>query len=151
MKKILFLGIIGLMALSLSAQEFVDLGLSSGTKWKDKNESDLFNYNAALVEFGGSLPTYAQFEELKESCTWEWNGKGFKVTGPNGNSIFLPTTSIRDCNGDLLDSSLGSYAGSYWSSSSLGTERAWILGFGATGGNLGEAERCSWRAVRLIK
>ena len=67
MKKILFLGIIGLMALSLSAQEFVDLGLSSGTKWKDKNESDLFNYNAALVEFGGSLPTYAQFEELKES------------------------------------------------------------------------------------
>lgn len=42
------------MVLGVFAQELVDLGLPIGTKWKDKNESDLFNYNMALVEFGGN-------------------------------------------------------------------------------------------------
>lgn len=147
MKKILFLSTLCFMALSVFAQEFVDLGLPSGTKWKLKNESDLSNYNAALVEFGNSFPTYAQFEELKENCTWEWQDSGFKVTGPNGNSIFLPTVSTRDCNGDWLDSLFGSY----WTSSSLGPERAWVLGLTAAGGAMGEADRCRWCAVRLVQ
>ncbi len=147
MKKLFFLGTLCFMALSVCAQEFVDLGLPSGTKWKSVNESDLSNYNAALVEFNDNLPTYAQFEELKEKCTWEWKESGFKVTGPNGNSIFLPTTSTQDCSGDWLDSSLGSY----WTSSSFGQERAWVLGLTAAGGVMGEADRCSWRAVRLVQ
>ena len=39
-------------------------------------------------------PTRAEAEELMEKCTWEWTTvndvTGFQVTGPNGNSIFLP-------------------------------------------------------------
>ena len=151
MKKIYFVGILCLMVLTIDAQEFVDLGLPSGTKWKDMNEIELYNFNAALVEFSGSLPTFEQFEELKDSCKWEWTGNGYKVTGVNGNSIFLPTTSIRNCNGDWLDSVVGLYAGSYWSASSLGTRQAWILGFTTTGGTMGKAERCSYRAVRLVQ
>ena len=40
------------------------------------------------------MPTYDEFNELKTKCTWIWVAQrgvnGYKVTGPNGNSIFLP-------------------------------------------------------------
>ncbi|MCH5222833.1 MAG: fibronectin type III domain-containing protein [Muribaculaceae bacterium] len=46
-----------------------------------------------------TLPTAADWEELFNSCKLEWtsdNGvEGFKVTGPNGNSIFLPAAGSR--------------------------------------------------------
>ena len=54
--------------------------------------------DAANVNWGGlwRTPTYEELEELRTLCTWEQvnqNGRyGFTVTGPNGNSIFLPTT-----------------------------------------------------------
>ena len=54
------------------------------------------SYDAARANWGGTwrLPTRAELEELKNKCTWRWttqNGvKGYKVTGPNGNSIFFP-------------------------------------------------------------
>ena len=75
--------------------------------------------DVAHVKWGGSwrMPTKAEQDELRENCIWTWttqNGVGVcKVTGPNGNSIFLPEAGSRD------DSPL-SYAGSYgyyWSSS----------------------------------
>lgn len=42
------------------------------------------------------MPTKLQFEELLNNCHWEW-GKyndtfGYRITGANGNSIFLPAT-----------------------------------------------------------
>ena len=78
-------------------------------------------YDAATANWGGSwrMPTYGEIEELKERCSWSWtsvNGvKGYRVTGPNGNSIFLPAAGFR------LNSSL-SLAGSrgyYWSATPL--------------------------------
>lgn len=74
---------------------------------------------AAAANLGGSwrMATYAEWDELKTKCTWTWttqNGvNGRLVTGPNGNSIFLPAAGYR--NGTSLY-----YAGSlgyYWSSS----------------------------------
>lgn len=56
------------------------------------------NYDAAHAMWGGKwhMPTYYDFQELNEQCTWEKasvNGiNGYKVTGPSGNSIFLPFT-----------------------------------------------------------
>lgn len=49
---------------------------------------------------GWSMPTKEQCQELINKCTWEWisyNGsvKGYKVTGPNGNRIFLPAAGYR--------------------------------------------------------
>ena len=45
------------------------------------------------------MPTRAEFKELIDNCTWEWTTKGghngYKVTGPNGNSIFLPAAGFR--------------------------------------------------------
>ena len=35
------------------------------------------------------MPTPAEFEELSCRCDWELVDDGYKITGPNGNSIFL--------------------------------------------------------------
>ena len=53
-------------------------------------------FDAARVNLGGSwkMPTAGDFAELNQKCTWEWTKindvLGYKVTGENGNSIFLP-------------------------------------------------------------
>ncbi len=43
---------------------------------------------------GWSIPTYEQWWELRNKCTWTWETiddmPGYRVTGTNGNSIFLP-------------------------------------------------------------
>lgn len=64
------------------------------------------------------MPTYAEFTELNNKCTWTWstqNGvNGYKVTSKsNGNSIFLPVVGYR-CDSLLHDAINYGY---YWSSS----------------------------------
>ena len=77
-------------------------------------------YDAATANWGGNwrMPTNAEFNELRSKCTWDWttqNGKrGYRVTGPNGNSIFLPAAGCRI--GDSLHYAAGSYDGHYCSS-----------------------------------
>lgn len=87
-----------------------------------KTELDLED-DAAYVNWGASwrLPTTEQQQELVENCTWTitiLNGVyGRLFTGPNGNTIFLPTpgeyvynTSLESC--WLKDAG---EAGYYWS------------------------------------
>ena len=75
--------------------------------------------DVANVLWGGDwrMPTLSEVNELKEHCTWEWtsvNGvDGYKVTGKNGNSIFLPAAGYRT--GDQFVG-VGS-GGYYWTSS----------------------------------
>ena len=75
--------------------------------------------DAATVNWGGTwrMPTDAEWTELRTECTWTWttqNGvNGRLVTGPNGNSIFLPAAGYR-YNTGLNDA--GSFGG-FWSSS----------------------------------
>ena len=51
------------------------------------------------------MPTYDELLELMSQCSWaneKYKGvPGMRVTGPNGNSIFLP-----ECGGYVLDESL---------------------------------------------
>jgi hypothetical protein len=89
------------------------------------------NCDVAHVKWGGSwrMPTKEEFDELREKCNWKWTGSGYEVTGPNGNSIYLPATGYRGgetLNGDGLD-------GSYWSSTpvSESTHGAYCLRFGS--------------------
>ena len=57
--------------------------------------------DAAAANWGGNwrMPTFQEWYELMTECTWEsttLNGvKGKLVTGPNGNSIFLPIGGCR--------------------------------------------------------
>lgn len=75
-------------------------------------------YDAATANWGGDwrMPTWAEQKELLNNCTWEWttlNGVyGRRVTGPNGNSIFLPAAGYRYGSSSYY---VGSDGG-YWSS-----------------------------------
>ncbi len=75
--------------------------------------------DAATMNWGGTwrMPTTAEQQELIDNCKWNWttqNGvNGYKVVGPNGNSIFLSAAGY--INEGTLDNA-GSY-GYYWSSS----------------------------------
>ncbi len=126
---------------------YVDLGLPSGTLWKDQNEAGgFYSYDQAVAKFGSSLPTKEQLEELKDSCRWTWNGNGYKVEGPSGESIVLPAAGYRDWDGCYV----GSY-GRYWSSTPNGSENARYLYFdsGRVGMN-SDYRRCGL-SVRLVR
>ena len=127
---------------SLAAQGFVDLGLPSGTLWKNRNEKgtytiDLaltkvtaeelkktnnqysyegfFTYEEAVTIYSSNLPTKEQYDELISDCKWQWTRNGYEVTGPNGAKIFFPAAGNRPsyC---LFDMGVSTY-GIYWSSS----------------------------------
>lgn len=90
-------------------------------------------YDAATANWGGNwrMPTKDEIIELRKNCTWEWtslNGvNGKRVTGPNGNSIFLPAAGSRFNNELAGDGSFGYYWGS--TPSSDDTHYAYILYF----------------------
>lgn len=56
--------------------------------------------DAARLNWGSGwrMPTKLEMEELCNNCTWEWvtyhGVNGHKVTGPNGNHIFLPAAGF---------------------------------------------------------
>lgn len=60
------------------------------------------------------LPTISEWKELFDKCKWEWGSllalNGYKVTGPNGNFIFLPAAGMRI--GEKV--SLFNEFGEYW-------------------------------------
>ena len=76
------------------------------------------SYDAATANWGKEwrMPTRDEVKELIEKGIWTWqylNGvKGYKVTGPSGNSIFLPPAGYR---GWDWSEDVGSDGG-YWSS-----------------------------------
>ena len=83
--------------------------------------------DAATANWGGAwrMPTGEEYYELRHNCTWELttqNGvNGYKVTGTNGNSIFLPAAGGRY----LSDLSYAGRNGYYWSSL-LGTDAPFL-------------------------
>ncbi|MBR5777591.1 MAG: zinc-ribbon domain-containing protein [Bacteroidales bacterium] len=76
------------------------------------------NYDVVTANLGNGwrMPTEEEMKELETKCTWVWETKnginGYKIIGPNGNSIFLPAAGYKlstECN------YAGEY-GLYWSS-----------------------------------
>lgn len=78
-------------------------------------------YDTATLHWGGTwrIPTVEEMQELIENCKWHFISKeeefckGFQVTGPNGNSIFLPAAGCR--HERVSQNSVGE-AGNYWTS-----------------------------------
>ena len=94
-------------------------------------------YDVARAQWGGNwrLPTKGEMQELKDSCTWSWTTykgiDGCKVTGPNGNSIFLPAAGYR---ADTVLVGRGSYS-YFWSGTlgEYGSDYAYSLDFDSVG------------------
>lgn len=120
--------------------------------------------DAAHVNSGGDwrMPTYDEMVELKNNCTWTWTmqgGKnGYRVTGSNGKSIFLPAAGgyMISCPDDISNDFSLVFAdtlGCYWSSS-LDTEDpigAYSLNFDSDGVDVEEsAPRCYGLSVRPV-
>ena len=127
---------------------FVNLGLPSGTLWKDKNQSGFYTYDEAVRTFSGKLPAKEQWEELKNFCEWTWTGNGYEVTGENGNSIYLTAAGGRNCDGSVYD--VGSN-GHYWSSTPSGSELARGLYFHSCEVGMSSRYRCDGQSVRLVQ
>ncbi len=79
--------------------------------WGETEEKECYDRetyvggNAPRFDFdqwtgGWHIPNNSQVDELIDNCTWTWitykGVNGYKVTGPNGNSIFLPAAGWRE-------------------------------------------------------
>lgn len=102
---------------------------------------------------GWRMPSDNEINELLTKCTWyltNVNGvKGYKVVGPNGNSIFLPAAgAIYNGNEYFIG-----YGGFYWSSSLYRQEntRACFLGFDLEQQSIAYAERYVAQSVRPVR
>lgn len=78
------------------------------------------SFDAAHANWGGEwrLPTKSECQELVDKCKWSrsTNGghSGYKITGPNGNSIFVPDGGWRDGTTDI--GAGAGYGAAFWSS-----------------------------------
>ncbi len=86
---------------------FGDLtGCNNSTNVADYASADTYRTAQDLVynayQGRAMLPSAADFEELFALCSKEWTEvdgvEGYKLTGPNGNSIFLPAAGSRTGN-----------------------------------------------------
>lgn len=110
-------------------------------------------HDAASTLWGSSwcTPTKAQWDELMSECTWvsttENSVTGYKVTGPNNNTLFLPAAGY-SIGANTYDNGYGCY----WSST-LGTStsaKTYILEF-KTSYTVKEDNRYYGNSVRPVR
>ena len=85
---------------------------------EDYASEDLYATTGDLVyqitDGKATLPSYEDFEELFSLCSAEWTTEdgvnGYRLTGPNGNSIFLPAAGSRTVNTVSSQGTDGYYA-----------------------------------------
>lgn len=127
---------------------YIDLGLPSGTLWKEENEDDQFySYEAIVAKYGNALPTKEQFDELRQLCTWTWIGFGYKVVGPNGAVLIMPSSGYQHCDGTIHYE--GAY-GNYWSQTLEKENNAWFLYLDLEEARVYSGENCNGRSARLV-
>ena len=137
-------------------------------KWCHGTKSTITKYNAtdglttllpeddaAHVNWGGQwrMPTKEELTELREQCTWKWvtiNGiKGNKVTGPNGNSIFLPAGGSYNTFDDQLNLA-GVHGWIYSSTKSSVDNQAQEMGTSSSGAAQTSCSRCLGLNIRPV-
>lgn len=110
--------------------------------------------DAAAVALGGSwrMATLDEWDELINKCTWTWTSQygvnGRLVTGPNGNSIFLPAAGYWEGTFPYSKRSWG-----YYWSSSLYTDTpdyAYSVDFYSSNVYWSDGLRFSGRSVRPV-
>ena len=108
--------------------------------------------DAATANLGNGwrTPTFKEFKELRENCTWTWtslNGvNGMQVKGPNGKTIFLPAGGWYD---KTTLNNKTTY-GSYWTATGDGGT-ANAVDFVNNDKDKALVPRCEGRSVRPVK
>jgi len=80
------------------------------TSFRDYDYED----DAARAKWAGEwrMPSKADWDELNEKCTWTWTGlngvSGYRVSGPSGESIFIPAAGMR-AKSSIIHSGEGNY------------------------------------------
>lgn len=111
--------------------------------------------DAAYERWGKNwrLPSSKELDELRTKCTWKWTKvndvNGYEVTGPNGNSIFLPAAGHRY---DFQYRPEVGNAGVYWSRNLSYNHNggAIVLTFNPGGETWSTAARCVGGSVRPV-
>ena len=111
--------------------------------------------DAAYVNWGTlwRMPSLEQVAELVNSCSWQWtqeNGViGHLLTGPNGNTMFLPASGYYDGNSPEY---VGTY-GIYWSRSlySYLPDRAYALYFDSQYWDSEDFSRYYGHVIRAVR
>ena len=150
---------VGMIKADEENDDYVDLGLPSGTLWakcnygaKYKTENGGYYAFEEAQKLPITLPTKEQFKELIKHTESKWvtidnvNGR-LLISKKNGNSIFLPASGLFN-RGDIYDLSADGY---YWSSNLNTSGFAWRLIF--CGGYLGmdDGSRYYGLQVRSVK
>ena len=118
-------------------------------------------HDVATLKLGGSarMPRHSDFSELYNNdnkCTFSYttrgDASGLLITGPNGNSIFLPAAGCYDENGILGNQN---FIGYYWSSTPTeedvgGNSKAYALGFMGPTPSDGRHHRNMGQSVRAV-
>ena len=132
-----------------SSATFTRYGEDRKTQFSDYDYAD--DAARAVLGDGWRTPTSAEWTELLTNCSWAWttsNGvKGMRVTGKNGNSIFLPAAGYK---GERGLTNAGSY-GDYWSSTLYGGNLSYSVDFYASGHEKGSNTRNCGLTVRPVK
>lgn len=114
----------------------------------------------AYLGDGARTPTYYEWKELMDNCTFVWtteNGvNGYRITGQNNNSIFLPGVGTRTA----VDGFISNTHGCYWSSS-LGLDfgcnindlitYAWVFIYSETEINDSRCQRHMGLPIRAVR
>ena len=105
-------------------------------------------YDVATAIYGDKwrMPTQLECKELIACCQWSWEqykdgNWGIKVTGPNGNSIFLPAGGFINYSGAKR---VGEY-GSYWTSTADYADQSHYLCFESS-----RLEQTSWDGATYV-
>lgn len=136
----------------VTVNEYVDLGLPSGTLWKSVNEEGHYTFDEAIKKFSCQLPIKGQWKELVDECKWEWKGNGYDVIGPNGNMIYLPADGFHiDMGVDTGVYNVGT-DGYYWSGTNDKEGYVWDMYFDRNRNTIGMyLGLCYYsRSVRLV-
>ena len=136
-------------------------------KWYDGTTNNVTKYNkmdslttlepeddAAHVHWGGywRMPTKEELQELIDSCQWERTTvnevRGNTVTGPNGNSIFIPLAGSYNS----FDNQLHSIGTTGWlySSTKSGSTNAVEINMGHGGATTTSCSKCLGLNIRPV-
>lgn len=148
MKKTFLFGVMCFFAVAVSAQ-FVDLGLPSGTLWKDANEAGWHAFGD-MADVDEEIPSQKQWEELLKECTWECQGDAYRVTGPNGKSIFFSLEGYRKYDEEATIVGEGN-SGYYWTTQKDGTNNAFYVRIDSSSKEIKSMDKRYGLTVRLVQ